>query len=191
MVGEELLAVALALGYVIFAIRQQRIAWVLAAVSAGLYLHIFATVGLYMEAGLQIFYILAALYGWWVWGEDRSDQQLAIQRWPIQRHAALLAGVLGLGAALGLLLARYTDAALPIPDSITTVAALLATWMVARKVLENWLWWIGIDLVSIGLYLDRDLALTAALFTGYVILATAGWFKWHQAFQCQQQAASK
>ncbi len=191
MGGEELLAVALALGYVIFAIRQQRVAWILAAVSAGLYLHIFATVGLYMEAGLQIFYILAALYGWWVWGEDRSDQQLAIQRWPIQRHAALLAGVLGLGAALGLLLARYTDAALPIPDSITTVAALLATWMVARKVLENWLWWIGIDLVSIGLYLDRDLALTAALFAGYVILATAGWFRWRQAFQCQVQAASK
>ncbi len=191
MGGEELLAVALALGYVIFAIRQQRVAWILAAVSAGLYLHIFATVGLYMEAGLQIFYILAALYGWWVWGEDRSDQQLGIQRWPIQRHAALLAGVLGLGAALGLLLARYTDAALPIPDSITTVAALLATWMVARKVLENWLWWIGIDLVSIGLYLDRDLALTAALFAGYVILATAGWFRWRQAFQCQVQAASK
>ena len=191
MGSEELLAVALALGYVVFAIRQQRIAWVLAAFSAGLYLHIFTAVGLYMEAGLQIFYILAALYGWWVWGKDGSDQQLAIQRWPIRKHAVLLAGVLGLGAVLGLLLARYTDAALPIPDSITTVAALLATWMVTRKILENWLWWMGIDLVSIGLYLDRDLALTAALFAGYVILAAAGWWQWRQAFQCQQQATSK
>jgi nicotinamide mononucleotide transporter len=89
------------------------------------------------------------------------------------------------GTLLGLLLSQFTNASLPIPDSITTIAALLATWMVTRKILENWLWWIGIDLASIALFLNRGLDLTALLFAGYVVLALAGWLSWKQHYQTQ------
>ena len=181
----EPVAVTLALAYVVFAIKERRFAWVLAAASAALYLRIFFVVGLFMEAGLQLFYILMAVYGWVAWGRDSSTAQLPIKRWPLRLHLLLLAAVLVLGTLLGLLLSQFTNASLPIPDSITTIAALLATWMVARKILENWLWWIGIDLASIALFLNRGLDLTALLFAGYVVLALAGWLSWKQHYQTQ------
>jgi nicotinamide mononucleotide transporter len=187
MSWDEPLAVALALAYVVFAIKEKRIAWVLAAASAALYLRIFFVVGLVMEASLQVFYILMAVYGWIAWGRDHSKIQLPIQRWPARLHVMLLGGVLLLGSVLGLLISQLTDASLPIVDSITTLAALLATWMVARKVLENWLWWIGIDVVSIVLFLNRGLDLTALLFAGYVVLAAAGWLSWRQHYRAQAQ----
>jgi nicotinamide mononucleotide transporter len=163
---DEPLAVTLALAYVVFAIKEKRTAWILAAASAALYLRIFFMVGLFMEASLQLFYIVMAGVGWISWGRDGSTAQLPIQRWPAS---------------------QFTNASLPIPDSITTLAALLTTWMVTQKVLENWLWWIGIDLVSIVLFLNRGLDLTAWLFAGYVILAIAGWLSWRRQYQDQIQ----
>jgi nicotinamide mononucleotide transporter len=187
MSGYEPLAVTLALAYVVFAIKEKRIAWILAAASAALYLRIFFEVGLLMEASLQLFYILMAIYGWIAWGRDSTNTQLPIQRFSPQLHLKLLLLVLIIGTLFGLVLGRFTHANLPIADSITTIAALLATWMVARKVLENWLWWIGIDLVSIVLYLNRGLDLTALLFAGYVVLAIAGWLSWRQQYRAQLQ----
>ena len=186
MAWEEPLAMGLALGYLLLIILEQRSAWLLAAMSAGLYLKIFYDVGLFMEAGLQVFYIVMAVYGFWAWGKNSSGEHLRIQRWPLKLHLLILAAVLTSGVGIGLLLARFTDAALPIPDSITTIGALTTTWMVARKVLENWLWWVGIDLVSIVLYLERGLELTALLFAGYVVLALLGWHNWRRLLRAQQ-----
>ena len=186
MAWEEPLAMGLALGYLLLIILEQRSAWLLAALSAGLYLKIFYDVGLFMEAGLQVFYIVMAVYGFWAWGRNSSGQHLRIQRWPLKLHLLILAAVLTSGVGIGLLLARFTDAALPIPDSITTIGALTTTWMVARKVLENWLWWVAIDLVSIVLYLERGLELTALLFAGYVVLALLGWHNWRRLLRAQQ-----
>ena len=186
MAWEEPLATGLALGYLLLIILEQRIAWLLAALSAGLYLKIFYDVGLFMEASLQVFYIVMAVYGFWGWGSNSSGEHLRIQRWPLKLHLLILAAVLTSGVGIGLLLARFTDAALPIPDSITTIGALTTTWMVARKVLENWLWWVGIDLVSIVLYLERGLELTALLFAGYVVLALLGWHNWRRLLRAQQ-----
>ena len=186
MAWEEPLAMGLALGYLLLIILEQRIAWLLAALSAGLYLKIFYDVGLFMEASLQVFYIVMAVYGFWVWGSNSSGEHLRIQRWPLRLHLLILAAVLAAGVGIGLLLARFTEAALPIPDSITTIGALTTTWMVARKVLENWLWWVGIDLVSIVLYLERSLELTALLFAGYVVLALVGWHNWRRLLRAQQ-----
>lgn len=186
MAWEEPLAMGLALGYLLLIILEQRSAWLLAALSAGLYLKIFYDVGLFMEAGLQVFYIVMAAYGFWTWGRNSSGEELRIQRWPLKLHLLILAAVLTSGVGIGLLLAGFTDAALPIPDSITTIGALTTTWMVARKVLENWLWWVGIDLVSIVLYLERGLELTALLFAGYVVLALLGWHNWRRLLRAQQ-----
>jgi len=186
MAWEEPLAMGLALGYLLLIILEQRSAWLLAALSAGLYLKIFYDVGLFMEAGLQVFYIVMAVYGFWAWGSNSSGEHLRIQRWPLKLHLLILAAVVTSGVGIGLLLARFTDAALPIPDSITTIGALTTTWMVARKVLENWLWWVAIDLVSIVLYLERGLELTALLFAGYVVLALLGWHNWRRLLRAQQ-----
>jgi len=81
---------------------------------------------------------------------------------------------------------RWTDAAAPFIDAATTVSALLATWLVAQKILENWLYWIVIDVASVWLYLSRDLSLTAALFAGYVVLAAFGYRTWRRQWLQQQ-----
>lgn len=198
----EICAVLLALAYVILAIQQRRICWLAAIVSAMLYVHIFWQVALYLEAVLQVFYIVMALYGWSAWGRqqqpDHSDSdshshghskhQRQIQTWTGQQHVIACAAVLSLSLILGWAMQKWTDAALPFIDAATTVCALLATWMVTQKLLENWLYWIAINAVSIGLYLSRDLSLTAALFVGYVILAVIGYRTWRIQWLRQQNA---
>ena len=85
-------------------------------------------------------------------------------------------------------MSEFTDAASPFVDAATTMSALLATWMVANKLLENWLYWIAIDIASVGLYLSRDLKLTAILFAGYVVLAGWGYLTWRKQWTKQLSA---
>ena len=198
----ELCAVLLALAYVILAIQQRRICWIAAIASAMLYSHIFWQVSLYLEAVLQIFYIAMAVYGWSAWGHqlrdehshhqshdhDQAHDQSHIQTWTGQQHLIACTAVISLSLILGWAMQNWTDAALPFVDAATTVSALLATWMVTQKLLENWLYWIAINAVSIGLYLARDLSLTAALFAGYVILAMVGYHTWRTQWLRQQAA---
>ena len=163
----ELAAVLLALLYVVLAIREHRGCWLAAALSAVLYTWVFWQASLYMEAGLQLFYIAMAGIGWFMWGAAGDERGVrSIRRWPLSYHAAAIAGIVVAAGVAGQLLTLYTEAALPFLDSLTTVAALFTTWLVARKVLENWLYWIAIDALSIGLYTARDLHMTAALFAG-------------------------
>ena len=200
----EICAVLLALAYVILAIQQRRICWLAAIISATLYVHIFWQVALYLEALLQVFYIVMALYGWSAWGRhqprdhshnhnhskshSKSQSQSQIQTWTGQQHLIACTVVISLSLILGWGMQTWTDAALPFFDAATTVSALLATWMVTQKLLENWLYWIAINAVSIGLYLARDLSLTAALFAGYVILAMVGYHTWRTQWLRQQAA---
>ena len=196
----EICAVLLALAYVLLAIQQRRICWIAAIISAMLYVHIFWQVALYLEALLQVFYIIMALYGWSAWGRHQpsgrshihshshNKSQSQIQTWSGQQHLIACTVVVILSLILGSGMQKWTDAALPFFDASTTVCALLATWMVTQKLLENWLYWIAINAVSIGLYLARDLSLTAALFAGYVILAMVGYRTWRKQWLRQQTA---
>lgn len=186
----ELAAVVFALLYLVLAIKEQRSCWLAGGVSASIYAVVFWQVDLMMEAALQLFYIAMSAYGWRAWGADNSAAALPIQRWSWRSHAAVLSFVV-LGAWLiGSLLSSHTSAAMPFMDTGTTLAALITTWMVTRKVLGNWLYWIAIDAVSIYLYLNRGLDLTAALFGVYIVLAAAGYWQWQQHF-AQQQVNSR
>lgn len=165
-----------------------------------LYSYIFWQVSLYLEAVLQIFYIAMAVYGWSAWGRqlldehshhqshDQAHDQSHIQTWTGQQHLVACITIVSLSLILGWAMQEWTDAALPFFDAATTVCALLATWMVTQRLLENWLYWIAINTVSIGLYLSRDLSLTAALFAGYVILAIVGYRAWRRQWLRQHSA---
>ena len=181
----ESVAVALALTYVLLAIYQNRWCWVAAIVSALIYILIFWRVQLYLEAALQCFYIAMALYGWFAWSENEVDAEKSIETRPLHYHLMACGSLLALTLLLGHSMGRWTDAAAPYIDAATTLSALLATWLVTQKVLENWLYWIVIDMASVWLYLSRDLLLTAALFTGYVLLAVLGYRTWRAQWQQQ------
>ena len=176
----ETIAVVLALAYVLLAMRQNRLCWVAAFISALLYLVIFAEVKLYMEAGLQIVYAAMAVVGWIFWGKDKTADTLPVTNRPWQFHARALLGILIGTWVSGSLLSAYTDAARPFVDAGTTVSAVVCTWMVTRKILENWLYWIVINAVSVWLFTDRGLSLTSGPFGLYIVLSVAGYLSWRR-----------
>ncbi len=170
----ETLAVVAAIAYLILAIRQNIWCWAAALLSTGLYLHIFFEARLYMECALQVFYIAMAVYGWYQWRRGDNGNELHISSWTISEHARALALILVLTGLSTFGLATFTDAAMPLLDSFTTWASIVATYMVARKVLQNWHYWFVIDSLSIYLYLSRDLKQTAFLFAIYLVLIVIG-----------------
>ena len=185
----EGIAVGFALLYVALAIREHRACWLAGIASALLYFGVFWRAALYMESALQLYYLAMAGYGWWAWRPspavlpDGSPVALTIHRWPLRRHLAAGAGIAVLSVLSGWLLGRYTGAALPYFDSAVTWGAVLSTWMMARKVLENWAYWFVIDSLSLAIALDRGLTPTAGLFAVYLVLAFVGWRAWHTTWQ--------
>jgi nicotinamide mononucleotide transporter len=175
----EVPAVVLAVIYLLLAIRQNIWCWAAAAASTLLYLFIMYQASLYMESALQLFYLGMAAYGWYQWrrGGDEGTG-LEVTTWRLRYHLAAIVAVFLLVFVSGELLTRYSSAALPFLDSFTTWGAIIATWMVARKILENWIYWFVIDAVSIYLYLNRDLYFTAVLFAGYLVMIVIGYRSW-------------
>ena len=175
----EILAVVMAVVYLVLAIRQNIWCWAAAAVSTLLYLFIMYQARLYMESVLQVFYLVMAAYGWHQWRRGGPDgNELKVSTWPLRYHLFAIGLVLILVFISGELLTRYSNAALPFLDSLTTWGAVVATFMVTRKILENWIYWFVIDSVSIALYLNRDLFFTAALFTMYLVMIVIGYRTW-------------
>ena len=178
----EAIAVLTAIGYLVLAIRQNIWCWLCAGISTAIYVYLFFEARLYMESVLNGFYFAMAVYGWRVWHAGRGDDaELPVTRWSWQIHACAISGVVALAMLNGFLLAKFTDAAYPYVDSATTWGAIWATFLVARKVLENWYYWFVIDVASIFIYWSRDLELTSLLFVVYVIMIPIGFLSWRRS----------
>ena len=174
----ELLAVALGISYLLLATREIIWCWLAAFCSTLIFLFLFWDATLVMQSGLQIYYLFMAIYGWWQWRGGGAEDSLRITRFSPRQHWLALLIILGCTTLSTVLLDNYTDSALPLLDSITTWSAVVTTWMVTRKILENWLYWIVIDALSAWLYLERGLQLTALLYVGYIIIAVMGYRQW-------------
>ena len=171
----ESIAVFFSVLYVVLAARESVWCWGAACISVSIYIYICYTAKLYPETGLQIFYLFMAGVGYYMWNKDNKEE---IKEWTELKHL----GIIFLGTILtffmGFYFSIYTDSVMPITDSFTTIFSLIATYMVVKKVLGNWLYWIVIDLVSVYLYFNRDLHLTSFLFFIYTIIAVFGYFSW-------------
>ena len=186
----ELLAVLLAVGYLLLAIRQNIWCWFFAAFSTAIFVYLFLQAKLYMESLLNIFYFAMALYGWTIWYFGRvGNAELPVSVWSRSIHAVALVVIAAISLTTGHLLDRFTDAAFPYVDSLTTWGAVWATFLVARKVLENWWYWLVIDVVSVFIYWARDLQLTSLLFVIYVMLVPIGLLNWTRSYREVKQAA--
>ena len=172
----EIIAVVFSILYVTLAAKENIWCWLCAAVSVSLYIYICYSAKLYLETGLQGFYFIMAFYGYWQW--NRPKKEITISTWSLQRHLLIFGVGIIASLLLGKLFEIYTDAALPTIDSFTTIFSLFATYMVTKKILENWIYWIVIDIVSVFLYFSRDLQLTAGLFAAYTIIAVFGYLSW-------------
>jgi nicotinamide mononucleotide transporter len=186
----EILAAALALVYVPLAIGQRLSCWVAAFISSVLYVWVFFAAHLYMDSGLQAFFAAMAVYGFWQWQHGKGGTALSVSSWPVARHALALAVILGLSLLSGFFLRRYTPAISPFVDSLVTWSSVWGTFLVARKVYENWHWWIVIDSLSLCLFFTRHLYLTVLLYSLYVILSVIGMREWRRSLPAAAYAAA-
>jgi nicotinamide mononucleotide transporter len=167
--------------------RQHILCWPIGIVSVVIYCIVFIEVKLYSDAGLQVVFAMLQVYGWYAW--LKTGPGPALQR-PVERISAspalslllLALGAAGTGA-LGYVMATRTDAALPFWDAGTTAFSLVAQWLTAQKAIESWPLWIVIDIVYVGIYIAKDLQLTAVLYAIFIALAFYGWQQWHSALR--------
>lgn len=178
----ETVAVIAAIAYLLLAIRQNIWCWAFAAISTSIYVYLFIDARLYMESVLNVFYLAMAGYGWWAWyfGRNGGDT-LPVTTWPLVRHGFAVIAIVIVAALNGYLLDTYSDAAYPYIDSATTWGAIWTTWLVARKVLENWWYWFVIDSASVVIYWQRDLELTSLLFVVYLVMIPFGYVAWRRS----------
>ena len=180
----EMAAVLAAILYLLLAIRENIWCWLFAGISTAIYVYLFVTARLYMESGLNVFYFVMAVYGFMTWYRGRTpEHELPVSVWPPTTHGIAIAAILLASLGSGYLLDVKTDAAFPYIDSLTTWFAIWATFLIARKVLENWWYWLVIDIASVFIYWSRDLQLTALLFVVYVIMIPFGLVSWARSWR--------
>ena len=180
----EIVAAVFGVVSVFLSVRQNIWSWPTAIVNVGLYIFVFFGSKLYADTGLQVVYVVLNAYGWYHWlygGKNRTEL-------PVSRTSARLGALLvGIGVAgtavIGTLLARTTDASLPYLDSMTTSTSLVAQWMMTRKLLENWLVWVAVDVVYIWMYIYKSLFVTAVLYFVFLVLSAMGYVQWRRSFQ--------
>lgn len=188
----EWVAVLLAFGYLLLAVRQNAWCWACAIASSAVFLVLFARGGLVMQSALQLFYIGMGVYGWWAWrGGPAGGATLPVSRWRGLQHAVTVVALLAASAANGWIVARTQGGWVPYVDAFVAWVSVLATWMVARKVLENWLYWIVVDSVAAALYWTQGFHATAVLFLVYVVIAVQGYFAWRTDLDRVSAAATE
>ncbi len=183
----EVLAVMLAIAYIVLAVKENIWCWVAGFCSTLIYLYLFFNSQLYSESLLQLFYLAMSVYGWVSWQRiDHSNFQHGkqnharkiVRQLPLSMHIKIiLIGSLS-ALLLGSLMQHFFHAALAYIDAATTIFAIISTYLVTQKIIENWLYWIAIDALSIYMYIVKGFYLTSLLFGLYIVLSITGYYAW-------------
>jgi len=184
----ELTGALLGIIYILLSVRQKVLTWAFGIATSVVYAWVFYTSRFYAGMGLQIYYVAVSIYGWsyWMSGKQKGKPgELPVRS--SDRTTAVYGMLLAAGSftLLYLLLSLKTDSPVPFMDALTTALSIAATWLLARKILENWLIWILTNLLCIGLYAYQNLWPTVVLFIVYEALAVYGYFRWKRSMQVQ------
>jgi len=189
MSGWEVAATLLGIVYVILAAKESQWAWSFAFVSTLIYTVIFWDGALVASSILNFYYMVMAVYGFILWKEDDKGETLAISRWSLKHHLIFISlGIIGT-LLLGYLTSTYAGAKFAYHDAFVMVFSGIATWMMAKKVLENWLYWMVVDSTAAVLYFKSGYLATIVLFILYVILAFYGYASWRKAYDAESHTA--
>ena len=170
---------ALAIAYLLLALKQNKLCWFAWIASSILYLYVMYQAGLYMESLLQVFYLCMGFYGLSQWTKTiNNNENTYVDLWSIGNHIFAISLVIVLSFLSGILLSNFSNAALPFIDAFTTWGAIVASYMVAKKVLENWIYWFVIDFISVFIFASRGLYFTSALFVTYLVIIYFGYKSW-------------
>ncbi|MEA1887792.1 MAG: nicotinamide riboside transporter PnuC [Bacteroidota bacterium] len=169
--------------YVILEIRQSIWLWPVGLITSAIYVWVFFASKFYADMALQSYYVVISIYGWYWWlkgGEKYDSDSLPVTRVSMKLAGILLFIFLLLFAGIWYLLFNYTDSPVPVGDAFTTALSIVATWMLARKIIEHWILWIIADFVSMGLYIYKGLYPTVILFAVYTVMAVIGYREWRK-----------
>ena len=177
----EVLGAILGILYIRFSIRQNIFAWPTGILTSSLYIIVFFNSALYASMVLQLYYVAVSVYGWFYWLNGKrvnNKSELPVRK--IGKKLWLQIGLFSglIYSSILYILIRFSDSDVPFIDSLTTSISVVATWMLARKYIENWLIWIFVDFVSVGLYIYKSLWPTVILFSVYTIMAFIGYIEW-------------
>lgn len=184
----ELISVILQLSYVAFIAYEKKFGWILGAAGAAIGTYLMYISQLKAEALLYFYYVVAGVYGYWEWSQPKNVKKnhVLIQKWPVKNHFITL----GVGGALALAMAQlmmYINSSYPYADSLTTIFSFIATILVAKRVLSNWVYWIVIDIASGTIYYLKDLHIYALMMVIYTVIAVWGYYKWLKEFKGQEE----
>ncbi len=183
----EITGTILSLIYLVESIRQKVSLWIFGFLCSAMYVYVFFVSKFYADMSLQFYYLAVSVFGWisWKTGKRKSGHELPVKRVKKLQSLVLLAIAIVIYFIYYFVLSVYTDSPLPRADSLTTALSIVATWMLARKLIEHWILWIFIDALSSGLYFYKGLNLTGVLFIIYTIMAIAGYFEWKKSLNKQ------
>jgi len=187
----ELIAVFFSLAYVVLAAHKNVWCWPAAIMSTLLYTFLFYEFYLWMDSILQVYYLVMAVYGWYCWRGtliSSNTVELPLKKYKVSSHIVAIISLSVVSVLLGYVMDNYTPTDFPYIDSLTTVFAIFATYLVTQKIVENWLYWVVIDVVSIAVYVEKGLVPTAFLFGFYTVFAIYGYWLWNKEFNHNNSA---
>lgn len=184
----EYAAIVFAIVYVILAAKESLWCWYPAFASSSIYVYLTYSANLIGESFISLFYVIMAVYGWWQWKfGHRKNERLILAEWRKSKHALIIIFGVGFAAILGKSFQVLFSSAMPYLDAFTTSFSLIATFMVTRKILSNWIYWIVIDALNVYLYWSRGLEPTAGLYFLYTILAVFGFVSWYREWKVDRK----
>lgn len=156
--------------------------WIVGAIMPVVHGVLYLNSGIYADAAMQLYYVVAGVYGLCVWlrGTKRAERVVPIQHTPSKWIFPLVTVYVVLHVAMYYVLSEFTDSRVPFFDSMSTALSIVAMWMLSRKLVEQWLVWLVVDMISVGLYLYKGIPITAMLYTLYCALAVAGYMRWRK-----------
>lgn len=185
----EAVAVGCGLLYLILLVREHVACWAFGIAASLITVFLYVDKKLYLEAILNVYYVLAGVYGWWYWSK-RKGVSVPVTEWDFKPHAVGLTACALLSAGAGYWMHLHTDSPRPYVDAALTVFSFLATWMEARKVLSGWYYWLVINAVSVWLQWDRELYLFTAHSVLLTVLCVAGYWSWRKTYRQEMQAGT-
>ena len=177
----EIIGTLVGLAYLWLEYKASIYLWIASIIMPAIYIFVYYEAGLYADFGINIYYLGAAVYGWWVWKyghKPKTMEELPITRMPARSWLKAAVVFLVAQFVIAWLLINHTDSNVPWWDAFTTALSVIGMWMLARKYLEQWLVWIVVDVICVGLYIYKDLYFTAGLYGLYAVIAIFGWINW-------------
>jgi len=183
----EIIGAILAFVYLILEIKRKWIFWIVGIISSAFYVYIFFRAGLYAEMGLNFYYILMSVYGLYCWKftSETKDENLGFHHINAKMTYILMIAFAVLFVSLLIILNQIESAQVPVPDALIAVLSIIATWMVAKKIVECWYVWIFVNSFATCLFIHQKLYPTAVLFTVYSILSFVGLIEWRKSIKKQ------